>query len=257
MVRSAEDAQKLTSLPGVSVVAGDFNDADTLAEALQGIKRTFLLTPSSEQAEAQQLRFVEQAKRQGVQHIVKLSQYAADKASPVRFLRYHAVVEQAIQASGLDYTFLRPNLFMQGLLNFRSSIVQQGKFFAAVGEARISMVDVRDIAAVAFEALTAKGHEGKTYTLTGPQALTHADMAHQLATALGQSVQFIDIPPQVMRTELAKVHFPDWQADGLIEDYAHYSRNEAATITRDIEEVTGGQPRSFTDFARDFAPAFS
>lgn len=256
MVRSGKDVQTLSELPGAEVVIGDFNDPASLETALNGIERAFLLTPSSEQAEAQQRRFVEVAQRAGVRHIIKLSQLAADAHSPVRFLRYHAAVEQAIRESGMAFTFLRPNLFMQGLLNFKDSIASQGKFFAAIGDATVSVVDVRDIATVAAITLTETGHQGKTYTLTGPQALTHADMAGYLSTALHKSVTFVDIPPAAMRSSLADVGLPDWQADGLIEDYAHYSRNEATTVTPAIQAVTGRPPYSFTDFTRDYASAF-
>lgn len=257
MVRSDSDAKAVTQLPGVEVVEGDFDNAASLINALRGIQRAFLLTPSSEKAEQQQLRFVEQARLAGVQHVVKLSQLAADPHSPVRFLRYHAVVEEAIQQSGIDFTFLRPNLFMQGLLGFRQSIAQQGKFFASIGEAQISMVDVRDIATVAMAALTETGHAGKTYTLTGPQALTHAEAAHQLSAGLGYSVQFVDIPPTIMRAELRKAGFPEWQADGLIEDYAHYARGEAEGVTPDVETVTGKRPYTFAQFVQQYAPAFA
>jgi len=256
MVRSRTDAKFFSQLPGGDAVLGDFNDPASLAQALQGIRKAFLLTPSSKQAEVQQLHFVEQAQQAGVQHIVKLSQLAADVHSPVRFLRYHAIVEQAIQQSGMAFTFLRPNLFMQGLLGFRQSIAEQGEFFAAIGEARISMIDVRDIAAVAAVVLTQAGHEGNVYTLTGPQALSHTDVADQLTTALGHPVQFVDIPPAVMRAELTKAGFPDWQADGLIEDYAHYARGEAALVSPSVQEVTGKPPRSCAQFAQDYAPIF-
>lgn len=160
---------------------GDFDDADSLASALQGMKRALLLTNSSERAEVQQSTFVETARRAGVRHIVKLSQWAASTDSPVRFLRYHAVVEGKIKDSGIAYTFLRPNLFMQGLLAFREAIIGQGKFFAAIGEAKISVIDVRDIGAAAAAALAEEGHQGRTYNLTGPQALSHGEMAESLS----------------------------------------------------------------------------
>ena len=215
------------------------------------------MTPSSERAEAQQTTFVELARRAGVRHIVKLSQLAAASASPVRFLRYHAAVEQAVRESGLVYTFLRPNLFMQGLLGFRTSIVAQGKFFAAASDARISAIDVRDIAAVAAVALTERGHEGRTYDLTGPQALTHSEMAAHLSDALGRRVEFIDVSPEAMRGALVSVGLPPWQADGLLEDYAHYRRGEAAAVFSGVQDVTGQAPRTFATFARDYARAFS
>ncbi len=156
----------------------------------------------------------------------------------------------------MAHTFLRPNLFMQGLLNFAPTIATQGAFYAAAGDAKVSVVDVRDIADAAVAALTVPGHEGRTYELTGPQALTHAEMASTVSEALGRPVRFVDIAPEVMRDSLARLGFPDWQADGLIEDYAHYRRGEAAGITTGVRDATGNEPRSFDRFAADYAAAF-
>ena len=152
MMRSVKDGGELPS--GITAVAGDFDDAAALDKALAGVEGAFLLTPSTEHAEAQQLRFVKAAARAGVRHIVKLSQFAASPDSPVRFLRYHAAVEQAIRASGMDWTFLRPNLFMQGMLQFAGMVRDKGMIAAPIGDARVSVVDVRDNAAVAAAALT-------------------------------------------------------------------------------------------------------
>lgn len=257
MVRSAQDANALNDRTGVESVIGDFDDPNSLERALAGVTRAFLLTPSSERAEAQQLAFVAATQRAGVQHIVKLSQLAADADSPVRFLRYHAVVEQAIQQSGMAYTFLRPNLFMQGLLGFKRTIAEQGKLFAPIGDAAISLIDIRDIAAVAARALTGPDHAGKTYTLTGPEAMTHTQLAAQLTTSLGHQVTFVDIPSTALRDELTKAGFPDWQADGLVEDYAHYQRGEASFVTQTVEEVSGKPARPFSNFAQDYRAAFS
>lgn len=219
--------------------------------------RAFLLTNSTEQAESQQPTFVDVATHLGVKHIVKLSQWAADLDSPVRFLRYHAAVEQTIRDAKMDYTFLRPNLFMQGLLGFREAIVTQGKFFAADGDAKISAVDVRDIAAVAAAALTEGGHVGKIYDLTGPEALTHGEMAEKLSKALNRQVQYVDVSPEAMMEALLSFGIPRWQADGLIEDYAHYRRGEASVVTTGVQDATGVPPFSFDDFARDYTRAFS
>lgn len=170
------------------------------------------------------------AARAGLKYIFKLSQFAADEASPVRFLRYHAAVERAIIDPGMTYTFIRPNLFMQGLLGFSQSIKAEGRFFAAAGDANISVVDVRDNAAVAAAALTRLGHEGRTYTLTGPAALTHVEMASGLSEAIGHPIAFVDVPPEAMRDALLGMGMPPWQPDGLVEDYAHHRRGEAASV---------------------------
>ncbi len=257
MVREPEKAKEIAKAQGVEVVAGDFDDPDSVLHALNGVERAFLLTNSTERAEAQQRNFVDMASRAGVKHIVKISQYGACEASPVRFLRYHAAIERAIEQTGMAHTFLRPNLYMQGLLVFAKSIREQGVFFAAAGDAKISAVDVRDNAAVAAAALTEAGHEGRTYTLTGPAALTHAEMAAVLSDAVKSPVSFVDISSEAMGDVLLEMRMPHWQVDGLIEDYAHYRRGEAAAVTAGVQDATGQQPRPFSAFAHDYALAFS
>ena len=255
MVRSAKESEDFPD--GVTPVEGDFDDQASLAMALASVERAFLLTPSTEHAEAQQLRFVEAAARAGVRHIVKLSQFAASLDSPVRFLRYHAAVERAIQQSGMAWTFLRPNLFMQGLLQFSGMVRDKGMIAAPIGDARVSVVDVRDNTAVVATVLTGEGHAGKVYTLTGPAALTHAEMTDRLSVETGQPITFNDASEDNMRQAMAGVKMPPWQIDGLIEDYAHYRRGEAAEIATGVRDATGADPRPFDGFARDYAKAFA
>jgi uncharacterized protein YbjT (DUF2867 family) len=254
MVRHAADRAKLPA--GVSLAVADFDDAGSVAAALDGVGRAYLVTPSSEQAGEQQQRFADLAVKAGVEHLVVLSQLSADEQSPVRFLRYHAAVERHIRELGIGWTFLRPNLFFQGLLAFAGTIAAQGQLFAPIGDARVSAVDVRDIAAVTAAALTEAGHEGKTYTLTGPAAITHAEIAAALAAALGRPVTFTDVAPEAFAASLQAI-LPPWQADGLLEDYAHYRRGEAAVVSSAVAEVTGRPAIDVRQFARDYASAFA
>jgi uncharacterized protein YbjT (DUF2867 family) len=244
-------------LPHVHVIQGDFEDVESMRRACTGVDRAFLVTNSTERTEEQQVVFTRVAHESGVRHIVKLSQLHADVRSPGRFLRYHAVVEGAIHASGLTFTFLRPNLYMQGLLNFRQSIREQSAFFTAANDARISAVDVRDLADVAVAALTTAEHDNKVYALTGPEALTFTEMAHQLSRAVGRTITFVDVPPESMRVALADLGFPAWQADGLLEEFAMYRRGEAAGVEPGVYEALGRPPRAFAEFARDYAPLFA
>jgi uncharacterized protein YbjT (DUF2867 family) len=252
MVRSTADSAKLPA--EATAVVADFDDAAALAAALHGADRAYLVTPSSEKAQGQQQRFADLAAEAGVRHLVVLSQLAANEHSPVRFLRYHAVVEQHVQQLGLDYTFLRPNLYFQGLLAFTGSIAAENRFYAPIGDATVSAVDVRDIAAVAAAALTEPGHERKTYTLTGPRPVTHADIAAALSAALGRTISFVDVPPDGFAQSLEGI-LPPWQVAGLLEDYAHYRRGEASATTSTIEEITGRSATDVEQFARDYAPA--
>jgi uncharacterized protein YbjT (DUF2867 family) len=254
MVRSAAAGAQLAGRT-VEVVVADFDDPESISAALAGVERAYLVTPSSEGAQGQQERFVELAVKAGVQQLVKLSQLAADEGSPVRFLRYHAAVERRVREVGIGFTFLRPNLYFQGLFALSGPIRDQGVLPAPIGDARVSAVDVGDIAAVAAVALTEPGHTGATYTITGPAAITHAEIADAIAVATGRPVTFVDVPPDAF-AESVRGMLPDWQIEGLLEDYAHYSRGEAAEVLPTVAEVTGHAPRTVTDFARENAQAF-
>ena len=256
MVRNAADAARFSHMKGAEVIVGDFDNPDSLRHAVAGIQSAFLLTNSTASAERQQITFTDIAAAAGVKHLVKLSQYKADAASPVRFLRYHAAVEAYIAASGMAYTFLRPNLFMQGFLLFRDSIIHKGQFYAPAGNAKVSVVDVRDIAAVAATALTSNRWYNKVLDITGPESLTHYELAGILSEVTGKAVRYIDVAPEDMLQAVLSLGFPEWQAEGLMEDYAHYARGEAAGISNAVQEVTGKAARSFVEFVKDHAGYF-
>jgi len=255
MLRSGDSGGRIARKPGVTSIEGDFDDPASLRRALEGVDRAFVLTNSTERTEAQQTAFVEAAQVRRVGQVVYLSQLAADPRSPVRFLRYHGVVEAALMNSTVGWTFVRPNLILQAYLSFASAIAQ-GVLQAPIGDAPVSVVDARDIAAVAAAALTEDGHVGKTYTITGPAAVTHAEIAAELGTAIGHPVRFESIPPEAFLAALTGAGMPTWQAEGLVEDYAHYDRGEASAVSPDVAQVTATSARSLRDFAHDYADAF-
>ncbi|MCD2188948.1 NAD(P)H-binding protein [Actinomycetospora soli] len=209
-------------------VVADLDDPASLAAALAGVDAVFLNSPSSERAAEQQIRCADLAVAAGVRRLVVLSQLGARADSPVRFLRWHAEVEAHLAASPLEVTVLRPNLFVQAV----ADAAHGGVLGAPIGDARVSVIDVRDIAAVAAVVLTGDGHAGATYTLTGPAAVSHAE----LAAALG--VEFADLDPDTFRGLLDGV-LPAWQADGLVEDYAHYRRGEAGQVDPAVPTLLG------------------
>lgn len=241
---------------GVETVIADFDDRQSLAAALAGVGRAYLVTPSSEHAQEQQVRFADQAAESGVERLVVLSQLGSEPDSPVRFLRYHAAVEQHIRDIGVDFTFLRPNLFFQGFLAFAGPIAEQSMFFAPIGTAAVSAIDVRDIAEVAAAALIEDEHHRATYTLTGPAAVTHEEIAQALSAALGRTITFADAPPEQFGAALQGI-LPPWQIGGTLEDYAHYRRGEAVDVSTAVSDVTGKPPRDIARFARDYADSFS
>ena len=256
LVRNNDQGDLMAGLPQAEVAVGDLSDSKSLEQALQGIEKAFLLTNSSEYAEELQLNFVNAAYKAGVKHIVKLSQLAADKDSPVRFLRYHAAVENRIKELGMDYTFLRPNLFMQGLIAFGHSIKHEGKFYGSLGNATVSAVDIRDIAGVAAKALTETGHENKIYNITGRESLTHFQMAEILSRLLETEITYVDLNSEQMQGALTVAGFPEWQIGGLIEDYAHYARGEASEIFNTVHDITGIPAIGFEQFVQDHLKFF-
>lgn len=255
MLRPGDSGDRIAGKPGVTSTEGDFDDPESLRRALEGVDRAFLLTNSTERTEAQQIAFVEAAQAQRVEDVVYLSQLAADQQSPDRFLRYHGAVEAALRNSTVGWTFVRPNLILQAYLPF-AAVIAQGTLPAPIGDAAVSVVDARDIAAIAAATLTEDGHVGKTYTVTGPAAVSHAEIATALGNVIGRPVRFERIPPKEFIAMVTGAGMPQWQADGLAEDYAHYERGEAGPISPDVQQVTGTNARSMHDFANDYADAF-
>lgn len=183
-----------------------------------------------------------------------LSQLGSVVDSPMRFLRYHAAVEQHALASGLEVSALRPNLFMQGPFAVSGIVRSTGVLPAPIGDARVSLVDVRDIGETSAHALISSASLG-TLTLTGPESLTHSELAGRLSSTTGDEIRSEDVPPAEFGEMLAGV-LPPWQVDGLLEDYARYARGEAAELSSAVPDVLGRPARSFAGFAREHAAAF-
>jgi uncharacterized protein YbjT (DUF2867 family) len=238
---------------GIDAVTIDYGRPETLRAACQGSDTLFLLGPSAMNQTQLELNALAAAKAVGVRHIVKLSVWGADEEAFI-FARVHRPVEQAIEASGVAWTFLRPNGFMQNVVTYMGATIKaEGAIYSAVGEAKISHVDVRDIAAVAVHALTAPGHQGKAYTLSGPEALTYTEMATALSKVLGRPVRHISLSPADYKSGLLAAGIPEGMADWLLDLERYYREGHASRITNDITQVTGRDPRRFAQYARDCA----
>src|SRR5581483_5846081 len=197
MVRDRDRAASI-AYPGVDLVSGDFGDIQTLDDAMSGVNKAFLLTSPGPDQLDWETNFLQAASRSNLRHIVKLSALGAALDSPARLLRAHAEAETRLQDSGIPFTILRPNQFMQNFLNFRDPIIHRGEFYAPMGEGRISIVDVRDVAAVIEAVLSEYGHEDKVYDVTGPEALTYGEIAGLFSQELGKPVAYVDVPPEKM-----------------------------------------------------------
>ena len=203
---------------------------------------------------ALELNAVEAAERAGVRHIVKLSVMgAADEAYAIALV--HRLVEKAIEASGMAWTFLRPNSFMQNVVTYMSNTIKaEAAFYSASGEGKISHVDVRDIVAVAVEALTEPDHARKAYTLTGPDALSYDELANELSKAVGRLIRHISLSPADLKNAMLVEGMPAEIADRMLDLERYYREGQAGHITHDIKQVTGRDPRRFAQYAREVAP---
>ncbi len=236
---------------GVASVALDFDEPQTLGPALAGVDTLFLLS----NLVTQESNAVAAAKAAGVGKIVKLSVWrAADEA--YSFARWHRPVERAIEASGIAFTFLRCNLFMQNVVNHMgASIRKDDAFYLPAADARVAQIDVRDIAAVAAEALTTSAHDRKAYDLSGPQSLGFADVAQTLSNVLGREIRYVAVTPEDYKKGAVASGVPEPYADALLDLYRYYREGKAAEPTGAVRAVTGKDPIRFEQFARDHADA--
>ena len=256
LVRSLEKAVGIEKL-GLEAAVGDFGKPETLGPALEGIESVFLLSaPEERQAELQN-NLVRAARDAGVRHIVKLSAIGVGgELDAITLGRIHRETEEEIERSGVAYTHLRPNGFMQNSFIFAETIKSRGAFYAPFGDAKVSHVDARDVASVAFHALTEDGHEGKAYEITGPEALSYHDMARELSSALGREVEYVEVPIEVARAGMVGGGMPEWTADALVELFNFYKDGRADRVRDTVREVTGRDPITFAQFAKDYAQAF-
>lgn len=255
LVRSRAKASAIEGA-NVEIVEGDLGKPETLDAALAGVEKVFLLTSPTERMAEQEGNMIEAAKRAGVGHVVKFSAIGADVNAPYLLGRMHGEVEKQLADSGIAYTLLKPNGFMQNTLGFASTIASQGAFYAPLKDAKVSYVDARDIVAVAAKTLTGTGHEGKAYEITGPEALSNHDIAEKLSVALDTKVAYVDVPPDAARQGMLAVGMSEWLADALIELFAFYTGGHAAMVTNTVSEVAKKEPTTFDQFARDHAHIF-
>ncbi|HEX9783604.1 MAG TPA: SDR family oxidoreductase [Opitutaceae bacterium] len=249
----SESKVKAARAHGIDAVTIDYSRPETLSAALKGSDRLFLLGPNALHQTELELNAVEAAKSAGIKHIVKLSVWRADEES-YSFAKIHRPVEKAIEASGMAWTFVRPNGFMQNVVTYMGeSIKAEGAFYSAVGEAKMSHVDVRDIAAVVVKALTETGHDKKAYTLSGPEALSYSEMAQVLSTVLGRPIRHVSLPPAELKSGMLATGINETYADRLLDLDRYYREGQASRITSDIKHVTGRDPIRFEQYARDHA----
>jgi uncharacterized protein YbjT (DUF2867 family) len=255
MYRSREDAARVPA--GIPAVIADFADKPSLRRALEGVDRVYLVCSPVRELVELESNMVDACRETGVRHVVLNSALGAGDYSK-SFPSWHCKVEERLKASGLEYTILRPNSFMQNILTYYTpSIRAQGAFYAAMGNARTSFIDVRDIAAVAAKTLTSLEHAGKTFELNGPEALTYAEVAEKISRASGRRIQYVNIPVEQQKRSMLDQHMPEWQVTALLDLQAYYTGGKGGEVDEVLANLLGRTPTTMDQFLAEFADSFA
>ena len=255
VARDPEKARKL--LGDDHIVKADLGDRASLDAAFAGGTKLFLLGPGSPTQVADQHNAIEAAKAAGITHVVRSSAFVSDTRSKLSLGRWHGQTDEELRRSGLTWTILQPEAFMQNLLGNVGTIKQQGTIYGSSKDGKIAMIDTRDIARVAAHALVDPGHEGKTYVLTGPEAIDYAQVAKTFSRVLGRPVKYVDLPPEQARRGMLGTGLPEWLVDILLGLSSIYAAGRGAQVTDAVEQVGGAKPRTIAQFVRDHVLAFA
>ena len=237
---------------GVDAVVLDFDSPESIAAAFKGIDALFLVTPGSPDQGRYDDNLLAEAKRVGVKHIVKVSGKISDRHS-VGFSKWNSEGEQKIKASGIPYTILRGNFFMQNLFGSAAQI-KQGAFTAGPAAKRIALLDTRDIAATAVASLTEEGHEGKTYDLNGPELLDGYAQAAAFSGVLGRPVEYLDVTTDAFIERLKSFGLPPWMVEAFAAAIADPIPGDQSSA--EIERILHRKPGTLEQFVKDYRSAF-
>jgi uncharacterized protein YbjT (DUF2867 family) len=241
---------------GLDAVAVDFARPESLQPALGGISKLFLLSAATPELAEREMGVVDQVKRAGIAHLVKLSVWRASEEE-FTFARWHRSSEKAIEASGIPFTFLRPNSFMQNLSTYYAQSIRSTRTIAIpAGHAKESPIDVRDIAAVAARIFSETTHFGHAYDLSGPESLSYHQVANTLSVALRRKITYQDVSDEEYILGLRASGAPAWLTDAILELQHYAKRGQAADVLGSVQQILRRRPISLERFARDYSNAF-
>jgi uncharacterized protein YbjT (DUF2867 family) len=248
----------------VETVNMDYNKPETIADALNHVDKLFLLTlPAPDMAVYSNLLEEIREYNGNINHIVKLSSMAAaaEKTGLGTIIgRIHREEEKIIEESKIPFTFLRPPAFMQNFITqFGYTIRTQDAFYVPAGDAKISFIDARDIAAVSVKALTSNDNQqyiGKAYMITAQEAISYGQAAEILSKQVGRRISYVDIPEEDSRKGMKQNGMDDWLIDAIMEFYTIIKAGHASKTTNEVEQIIGRKPISFSQFAKDYAEFF-
>jgi len=237
----------------VECAVGSFDQPSTLDTVLDGIEQMFLMT--NEVGAGHVETAVKAVQKAGGRNIVYLSSTGA--SHPELLLgKWHQDREEAIRASGLTWTFLRPGNFMSNTLMWAEMIKTQGTVYFPGGQGKTAPIDPQDIAAVAALALTQPGHAGQIYDLTGNEPLSTAQQVEILSRVLGKPIRYVDVPPSAVKEQMLARGLPALVAEAATEVFTLVYEGWGGDVTDTFAKVVGRKPRSFEAWSREHIAAF-
>ena len=257
LVRNPEKGKELEA-QGVSVVIGDLDDASSLQPSLfDGVGVVYFATWNGPTALQQSKNFLAAIKAAGASpRIVRLSAFGTPGS---RIVQQLLEAEEDIKSSGLKWTILQPTFFMQNTMMFAPTVKEQGAVYFDWGEGKAGIIDVRDIVDSAVGVLTADDgrYDGETVVLTGPQSIGWNTIAEEIGNVAGKPVQYTAVPHDTAVQGMVGAGVPEWIAEGYGELSVGFEAGYADTTTDGVRRLAGHDPRSYAEFARDFAGVFA
>ena len=241
------DASRAPELAGAEVHVAGYSDTDAVVAALTGVETLFMVSASESADRVDHHRtFVDAAARAGVRSIVYTSFLGAAPDAVFTLGRDHAETEDVIRASGMSWTFLRDNFYMDMMELFAGD---DGVIRGPAGDGRCSLVSRSDVAATAVAVLLdPAAHADTAYDLTGPEALTLAEVAEKISAVRGHRVRFVDETVDEAYASRAAFGAPRWQVDAWVSTYTSIASGDQAAVSNDVERVTGRPAQSFEEF---------
>jgi uncharacterized protein YbjT (DUF2867 family) len=169
----------------------------------------------------------------------------------------HRQAERLVEWSDIPHVILRPNMFMQNFIPAHGRFIRmQSEFYAPAGTGPVSMIDARDVAAAGVEALTNERLANRAFTLTGPEAITHAQVADILSKEVGMRIKYVEVQEDTAKQATLEAGASRWFTEAMIELYQFLRSGRLSSVTRDFQMLTRREPSSFESFARDYADKF-
>ncbi|MBT6074359.1 MAG: SDR family oxidoreductase [Gammaproteobacteria bacterium] len=250
LIRSEEKRAQIEALGG-EVIIGSAEDRETIDQAMIGVEKLLIILPNCENQLEMETQLVDSAKIEGVQHIVYMSSVEADEECSSPIPKLHWDTEVYIKNSGMHWTMIKPNFYMQNFIGSSKTIVEQNKFFLPMSEGKTGMIDTRDVGKVIAKVLSEEGHEGQSYQITGPEILSFYDVAEKFSSVLKREVLYIDMPIDAYKNILSQFLTNQWHLDSVIDLFGGIAEGGIEYKTDTFEDLIGAPPRSLEDFIEE------